>query len=586
MFNIYYEEELAFLREMGAEFARANPAAAPFLAERGTDPDVERLLEGFAFLSGRIRQKIDDDFPELTQGLLRLLWPHYLRPLPATGIVQFEPLPAVKAAAEVGRHAELGAAELDGTVCRFRTTAPVRVLPLALDECVLEHTPGSAGRVRLSLRLTAGAKPDGLELSPLRLFLHGDLAAACGLHLHLTRRLRSVRLQPQNAGPGAPSIVLGPEAVVPCGFDEDEALLPYPPASFPGFRLLQEYLALPQKFLFVEVRGLPALSALGPVTAFELVFELAACDAGLRVAPEGVRLHCAPAVNLFPVDSDPLRVDHERVDYPLRAEALDPRHAEVFAIERVAGWLRGSPEPREIPPFHSFRHAVGEQQRAGTVYYVERSVPGVIDRRVDTRLAFVTAESALVPPPAETVVARLWCTNRGHAARLKLGDLSRPLDGSPTLARFRNITPLSAGAPPPLGGDLHWRVLSHLALNYRSLADVETLRALVTLYDFAALVDRQAARQLELRLAGIASARAAPEEFLHRGTPLRGVRFDLDMAEENFAGEGEMVLFATVLRELFAQYATLNSACRLVVRGTQRGEVHTWPPKVGTQPLV
>ena len=57
MFNKYYQDELTYLRELGKEFAAAYPAIAPLLAERGADPDVERLLEGVAFLTGRIRQK-------------------------------------------------------------------------------------------------------------------------------------------------------------------------------------------------------------------------------------------------------------------------------------------------------------------------------------------------------------------------------------------------------------------------------------------------------------------------------------------------------------------------------------------------
>lgn len=55
--------------------------SGPLPAEKDADPDIERLLEGVAFLTGNLRQKIEDEFPELTHGLIKMLWPNYLRPL-------------------------------------------------------------------------------------------------------------------------------------------------------------------------------------------------------------------------------------------------------------------------------------------------------------------------------------------------------------------------------------------------------------------------------------------------------------------------------------------------------------------------
>ena len=92
MFNKYYQDELQFLRELGEEFAKANPSAAHYLSTTSRDPDVERMLEGFAFLSARVRQKLEDEFPELAHSLMRLLWPHYLRPVPSMAILEFQPV--------------------------------------------------------------------------------------------------------------------------------------------------------------------------------------------------------------------------------------------------------------------------------------------------------------------------------------------------------------------------------------------------------------------------------------------------------------------------------------------------------------
>ena len=128
MFNKYYQDELTYLRELGREFAAAYPAIAPMLAERG-DPDVERLLEGVAFLTGKIRQKLDDELPEVIHSVAALLFPHYLRQIPATSVIEFTPLPnVVREKLTVARMAEVGSVPVDGVFCRFRTTQDVELV--------------------------------------------------------------------------------------------------------------------------------------------------------------------------------------------------------------------------------------------------------------------------------------------------------------------------------------------------------------------------------------------------------------------------------------------------------------------------
>ena len=127
MFAKYYQDELAWLREMGAELAAARPDMARYLGEPGADPDVERLLEGFAFLTGRIRQKLDDEFPELTHGFMDMFCPHYLRPIPSMAILQITPKPNQNVAGVVvPRGTPIDSKPVDGTRCRFRTVAEHR----------------------------------------------------------------------------------------------------------------------------------------------------------------------------------------------------------------------------------------------------------------------------------------------------------------------------------------------------------------------------------------------------------------------------------------------------------------------------
>lgn len=588
-FNKYYQDELAFLREMGKEFAQANPSAAVYLAERGSDPDVERLLEGFAFLAGRLRQKLDDELPELSQSLMQMLWPHYLRPLPAMAILEFEPIAGVlREPQTVPRGTELDSLPVDGTACRFRTCYDVLLLPIVVEGAEFERPAGATGQLRVRFRVVGGAQLPKLGVSRLRLFLHGDTVATSALYLHLTRRLREIHVGPAGAPPAAPGrFTLAPEAVNGTGFEDDQAILPWPPHAFPAYRYLQEYFALPQKYLFLDVKGLERLAGLGAVETFELLFLFATPpDASFRVATDALRLHCTPIANLFPAQSDPIRVDHSRVEYLVRPGMPQPRHHQIFSIDRVKGWVRGTAQPRDYPSFLTFRHLPEQPGRPGTSYYQTRLKSSVIDRGVDTFISFVTARGESAVPMTETVVCELTCCNRGLTEKLRVGDVNKSTGNSPEFAKFRNITPVTPTIVPPLEGDLHWRLISNMSLNNLSLARVETLRGLLGVYNFKALYDRQASRENELRLDGILDVKTFPEERLYNGAPIRGARIEMTLQEEDFAGEGEMVLFAEVLNEFLALYCTLNAYTRLVVRGATHGGEYEWKPKLGQMNLI
>ncbi|MEQ9323904.1 MAG: type VI secretion system baseplate subunit TssF, partial [Polyangiaceae bacterium] len=157
MFNKYYQDELTYLRELGQEFASAYPAIAPMLAETGGDPDVERLLEGVAFLTGKLRQKIDDELPEVIHSVAALLFPHYVRQIPATSIVEFAPLPnVVREKVLVARGAEVGSVPVEGVSCRFRTTQDVELLPLSVEDVRLDSSQ-LAQTLRIEMKVTGGA---------------------------------------------------------------------------------------------------------------------------------------------------------------------------------------------------------------------------------------------------------------------------------------------------------------------------------------------------------------------------------------------------------------------------------------------
>jgi type VI secretion system protein ImpG len=370
------------------------------------------------------------------------------------------------------------------------------------------------------------------------------------------------------------------------GFSQDEALLPYPIGAFDGYRYLQEYFTFPEKFLFVGLSGLGPIARSMKGEGFEIDFVFSKPSvASFHITRDNVRLYCTPVVNIFTTESDPIRISHERVEYPIRPVGANPVHHEIYSIDRASGWIRGSAQEQEYPAFFSFQHHLGPTGRRLT-YYQARLRNAVVGDGTETSVSFVNGEQTSVVPPTETVVFNLTCTNRALPGKLRVGDIQTPTDRSPEFARFRNITKISPTIRPPLGGDLYWRLISHLSLNYTSLASIEALRGILELYNFPSLYDREAGRANERRLEGIVGMESRGEDFLFRGTPVRGIATSLAMKEDYFAGEGDLFLFATILNEFLSLYVSLNSFSRLTVKGVQQGEVYSWPPKIGRQAIL
>jgi type VI secretion system protein ImpG len=581
MFNKYYQDELTYLRQLGQEFANAYPQVGHMLAETGTDPDVERLLEGFAFLTGRIRQRLDSELPELTHAFVGLLWPHYLRPIPAMSVVQFRPAATLQDVQSIPRGTELDSVPVDGTRCRFRTVSDVPLYPFSVETTVLDVPLSKPATLTLGFGVSEKASLAKLNLGALRLYLHGEPAIRYGLYLWLCRHTRAVTYRA-----GDRQVRIDHDMLSPAGFDDADALLPYPPDAFPGYRLLQEYFSLPEKFLFVDIHDLSPLARMAVDGRFEIIFEFDQRPPdNLRVAPGSVRIGCTPVVNLQAVRSSPVRVDFEKTEYRLRADGPNPEHFEIFSVDRILGWTRGTVREHEYLPFFSYQHTAqpGSPKRE---YYQIRLRPASVGQGTETYLSFVTVDDAGIMPSTETVAAELTCSNRNLPEKLRPGDINVATSQSPSFAVFENISQVTPSVSPPLEGRLLWRLISHQSLNFLSLANIESLRGILGLYNFHALVDRQASRANELRLAGITSVTARPDEILRHGATYRGIAVSLDLHEDHFAGEGEMFLFASVLNRFLNLYVTMNAFTRLRVKGTQQGGVYEWPPMLGQHTLL
>lgn len=592
--NHYYQSELTALRQLGKRFSERNPALAPFLGQRGRDPDVERLLEGFAFLTGRLRQKLDDQLPELTHSLMQLLWPNFMRPLPAFSMLQFDPTTVSGPAQIIPRHTDVMSQPVQGVNCRFLTAFETEVFPLKLD--ALHYTSDGNGAVMtLRLTMTAEGHIGDLDLKKLRLHLAGEPYISQQLYLSLNRHLSDVQLtllDKENAPltniDNEPARQrLGPDHITPVGFAEEEALLPYPLNTFRGYRYLQEYFAFPEKFLFVDLTA-PELTRHQPpelvekARGIEVRFNFnTAPEQRIQPTLENVLLYCTPITNLFKHDASPIRLDGKEDRYLVMPKENKNAHYAVFSVNKVSGWNLEQGGDIDYVLFESFEHDASFDVPTAKPYYSIHQETSPLDNGLNTYLSFSTRDHE----KTQTVSLELTCTNQNLARELKEGDICLPGIGAPGLLSFRNISPVTPSYPPPLHRDYLWKLISNMSLNYLSLANVDALKVILETYDLPGYYDPQAENISRKRLAGLKHIRHSRADRLYRGLPVRGVCTHLTVDAEAYRDKGELFLFASVLNEFFALYTSLNSFHQLQVESAQ-GERYEWTPRMGQQSLL
>ncbi|WP_429135551.1 type VI secretion system baseplate subunit TssF [Aeromonas veronii] len=583
----YFRDELAFLRLQGREFADSYPELTRFLSEQNTDPDVERLLEGFAFLTGNLRAKIEDEFPELTHGLLNMLWPNYLRPVPSMTIMQFSVIPgAIAQPALVRQGCQLDSLPIDDVTCHFQTCHDAWVYPAEMRQ-ITAQSGNDLSTISLDIALHAPLPLSELQLDKLRFFLGGDSYTAYELYFWLSNQLSHIELEIDGK-----RFRQEAKALKSVGFERDDALLPYPNNVYSGYRILQEYFCFPESFLFFELSGGEWPKQPLPVSEFKIHFCFdRPLPAELKIRPDSFMLNCVPAINLFQHDSEPVNLNGRQAEYPLKASYRYADSFEIFSVDQVEGWVEGNMgrsrgTPRIYQPFESFQHQIERAKQLLALYYRVRVRESVSGDGFEHSLSFVRGDETTTLDLDESISVTLTCTNRSRAARLKVGSICVPTGSSPSFATFRNLIRPTRPLRPALDGSLHWTLISNLSLNYVSLLRRDALVQVLRTYDFPALHDKQAEQASRKRLAGIEEIETKPVDRLVRGMPVRGLKSVLSIRQSAFGSEGELYLFSTVLAHFFSLYASVNAFHLLEVVNLDNKERYQWPVQIGQHSLM
>ena len=617
----YYNQELAHLREMGGEFAAQFPKIAARLGMDGitvTDPYVERLLEGVGFLAARVQLKLDAEFPRFTQRLLEIVYPNYLAPTPAMLVAQFNP-DLSDANLATGFTIPRGSSmrsllgKGDMTACEFRTAQDVTLWPIEIahaeyfsfaPDLPLATLPIGAkikGGVRLRLKTAPGIKFNQLTLDRLRLFLSGSDEIAYRLHELIGGACLGVVAAPV-IKPWPWRHYLAPQHVNCAGYGDEEALLPVSLRNFQGYRLIQEYFALPQRFLFVDIDKLLPVIAKHDGDELEVVILFQRGDPALEsvVDAGNFSLFCAPAVNLFPKRTDRIHLAEANHEYHVVVDRTRPMDFEVHEVTAVTGYGVGQDSEQPFMPFYAAYHEEDTSHNAYFTLSREPRLRSVAQKRSGARSSYVGSEVfiSLVDPdeaPFRSDLRQLaittLCTNRDLplSMPLGLGKTDFNLDSAAPMVSIRSIKGPSKPYSPLSEGAIAWQFVSHLSLNYLTLLDTTEREGASVLREILELYAVNADAGIKKQIEGVRSVRV---KRLVRRLPMpgpisfgRGLEITLELEELAFQGSSAF-LFGSVMEKFFARYVSLNAFTETVLVSRERGEVMRWRARCGNRPIV
>lgn len=537
----YFETEMHLLKQAMQKFAAEHPEQ---------DPYVERLLEGVAYLTAQIHQKIDDDIPEISASLLQHLCPHLLRPFPAITIIQFAAQPGrLQQTHElaIGTMLQSQKSTENKQSCKFRTTTTVKLNPLQI--AAINVIPNDIG-TKITLDFSSEVELTQLDLSHLKIYLHADPALATELHYALTAHVEQIQ-------------ILLPQQNINLATPQD-ILLPLTEHSFAGFHLLHEYFLCREKYLFISITDLEQITWPQQCQQFSLAIQLKHVFSAKIITKNMFQLHCTPALNLFNTTSEPIKLTHKQYEYPVIADVQDSQDPLIYSIDQVTGTDIVTGKQNIYHPFTSLKYKDNDN------YYHLRQY---------NKHNYITLCNKSTNP--ENISCNITCCNGNYPHQhLQANQVNVPMPNFPSQIQFSNITRPTRMYMPPTHDNYRWSLISHLALNYRSLNDIETLHKLLQSYDWSQ-------NKINLQhIAGIVAIVIEPINQIRQSVLTHGIKFNLTVNETNFASLADIHLFGLVLHHFFSMYANINTLVTTHVNCCPSNKEFIWEPISGTNYLV
>lgn len=602
----YYEKELAYIRQLGKEFSEQHPKIASRLGiadDTIEDPHVSRLIESFAYLNARIQYKLEDDFPEISDAFLNVLYPHYLRQIPSCSVIQFNPdEEKADSVSLISEKSYLDTPKFNDTQCRFKTIYPVEMLPLSLNKAQIKcrpfSTPGSkhargAGSV-LHLQLKAinnDFEIHELSFENIRFYLKGQPQYIHPFYELLFRNCHGIAMT--HSEDDLQPIYLDKNSIKQVGFKENEGLLPYPNHSFIGYRLLTEFFVFPEKFMFIDFNEICSHLTEDYKDEINLYVYLDSADLELErnINKDNMLLGCSPVINLFPVQAEPVKLTHYENSYEIIPDLRQYNSLEVYSVDDVSV-SDASGSIKQYTPFYGKEHDLSENS---VFWNAERKYKQNGNKKNMPKISTHVSLSDINFNPASesnhVLLVETICCNHDYPSIISIGSEQSDLyciSNSPPTSNIQFLHQPTTTIYPPLKNKARWRLLSHLNLNYLSLTSdddsASSLKEIMNLYDFT---DRRSTKLIIESISNIVVKQTtAPLKINGRASLCNGLDITIEIDQKLLSGVSGYLL-ASVLEMFFTLYCPINSfvRCTTKLKGKE-GFLKTCLPQSGSKRIL
>ena len=619
----YYNIELQHLRESGGRFSRENPKIAARLGlDRFNceDPYVERLLEGFAFLAARVHLKLDEEFPRFTHSIINTVYPQYLMPTPSMAMVSFMPDlsdPDLAEGFSIPANTTLNSAigKEERTSCRFQTAHDITLYPLTLKKASYQtgyrDTMGFGGGIKAaaSLSLHLCSPPsiflNQIDIDTLSIYIRDTKdSVPMQVYEQIFANCKAVIFESAGEHKDLKIVRRDIENVLDQdGFSNAQSMFPDDPRTFQGYRLIREYFAFPQRFMFFKLLDLKNM--LARCNAHEIkisfIFDKSQSNLDKEISADNFDLFSTPAINLFKKRTDRIRIKKSAFEFPVVADRTRTLDFEVLQIEKVTGYGVNAISGKPFNPFYS-KIGFDDTVKKADSYYAEYRRPRSLtetEKRYGTRSGYVGSELYIslvdeLARPLNSDIQELAVTalvsNRDLPVMMPVGknDSDFTLEINAPVISVNCIDGPTTPIPSFKEKTSEWNIINHLSLNYLSVLRSGDTRKTQQLKDLLKLYCDPDAYYFRRQIEGLADIHSkSVTSRLYGNGPIafiRGLEIDVTLDEDAFRGMG-IFLLASILDRYFGATAQINSFTQTIIHSVERGKIKTWPKRCGNLEL-
>jgi type VI secretion system protein ImpG len=572
----YFEAEMRLLREAAQAFAKAYPEQARLLnlqTHHDRDPTIERLLEGFAYLTAHLQQRIDDQLPDISANLLLQFWPQILRPYPSVLITQFRYKPGqlqqtlIMPAQTVLKTPALGEEKI---VCQFSTVFPVKLQAMQVVSAQTQHI--AAGTLlKIHFQCDTCCDINQLNLQDLQIYINAETNLTLNILFALKKQVKSIDIIIPRSQ--SPQITLHKNNITikPCYLNPQHSILPNCDRTFSALSLLQDYFCFREKYYFVSISGLDNVP--WPPNTKQFIMEII-CNVEFKmlsaISEKNLLLNCVPAVNLFKSTSEPIQVNHQRSEYPLIVDATSKKGIQLFSVETIQGLETKSGRQYQYEQVYDFRY-LRSKSRCYSLNYR--------DHGEDLLQPYLIING--VPVTQSEILSCNITVCNGYYPRRFLCELTElHLLNIRSNLTACNITRPTAILYPPKNSEWQWLLISHLSLNYNTLKNVTVLQQLLQNVCWSNYEENL------LRISAIRQIDIKPLKKIHKGMLLQGIVLEITIDETGYLSVADIYLFGEVMQQFFSSYAHFNSYVQLKMICSPSQRELIWKVIPGSNPLI